>query len=229
MSIIQTYRRYTAQLTSGIDFLSNALGRAFSGTLAAVQDALAEGALQGFYSGLPQHPQQAADSLNQVGSDRGLGGLFRYRGESQVSWATRVRNAWQSYEQAGTDIQVLRAVNEWGNIIFPSTWNAAQVALTDGSWARFVVWLGAGLTTWQSGAVYGTHTYGETDLMYGLSSAITEDVFTLARIVQKWKPARSKGKIVVVLSGIAYDQPTITYDTGQVYGGAFSAAEIQAP
>lgn len=227
MSIVQTFRRYTSQLTSGIDFLRSALGVAYSGTIAVVHDALAEGALQGFYSGLPQHPQQAPDSLDQVGSDRG--GLYRFRTESQASWAGRVRNAWQSYEQAGTPVQMLRAVNEWGAIIFPATWNPANVALTDGTWARFVVWLSAGLTSWQSGDTYGTPDYGADNVLYGLSNAVTEDVDTLTRILQKWKPSRSKGKVIVVITGIAYDQPAITYNTGQVYGGTFAAAQIQAP
>lgn len=224
MSIISTYRRYIYQLTAGVDFLRDGLGYFYAGTIGAVADALLEGARQAFVQGLPGHPEQVEDSLNQVGADRQL---FRYRGESLASWSARVQNAWQSYEQAGTSIQVLRAVNEWGHIRFPLVWDSTHVFLTEGSWAMFVVWVGAGVLPWTTATTYGSgHVYGEVNLMYGISGAQLEDVVTLARIVKKWSPERSKGKIAIVLSGIAYGEPGVTYGGGGTYGG--SAIAIQA-
>lgn len=216
--MIQTYRRYTAQLTAGIDFLRSALGVAWAGTVALVQDALAEGTRQAFITGLPGHPEQTADSLDQCGAEREL---FRYRNESQASWAARVRNAWQFYEQAGTPIQVLRAVNEWGSIVFPATWDPTHVFLVEGPWARFSIFIEAGVLPWQPPVAYGSGiVYGGADVMYGVSNAKKEDIATLLRVIKKWKPARSKGNVVIVLSGHVYGEPGLVYGGGAVYGPA---------
>lgn len=218
MSIAQTYRRFTAQFTAAIDFLASGLGLAWSQTLAVVQDALAEGARQSFLQGLPGNPEQTEDSLNQVGSDREL---FRYRDESFASWSTRVHNAWQYYEQAGSPIQVLRAINEWGAIVFSATWNPANVFLVEGVWARFTIFMLPGTPPWQPATAYGSgHTYGEQNLLYGLSNAKLEDVTTLVRIVKKWKPKRSRGEGIIVTSGHVYGEPLLTYGGGAVYGDA---------
>jgi len=217
VTIQTTYRRYVAQLTRGVDFLRSGLGWFYAGTLGAITDSLLEGARQGFIQGLPGHPEQTEDSLNQVGADREL---FRYRLDTVATWSARVRNAWQYYEQAGTAIQVLRAVNEWGAITFASTWNPALVGLTEGSWARFQVWIGAGVTPWLPAAKYGSGiVYGGPNVMYGISNALTEDVQTLRKIIRKWKPMRSKASVLIVLSGIACDEPGITCDGGSLVDG----------
>ena len=226
MSIISTYRRYIYQLTAGVDFLRDGLGLLYAGTMGAVTDALLEGARQAFVQGLPGHPEQLEDSLNQVGADRQL---FRYRGESLASWSARVSNAWQGYEQGGTDIQVLRAVNEWGAIVFPATWDPAQVHLTEGPWATFVVWIAAGILPWAASVTYDSgHVYDEANLLYDVSGAQLEDVNTLGRIVAKWRPERSKASIVIVLDGIAYDEPGVTYDSGALYDDGNDVITIQA-
>jgi hypothetical protein len=226
VSIISTYRRYIYQLVAGVDFLRDGLGSFYAGTIGAVTDALLEGARQAFVQGLPGHPEQMEDSLNQVGADRQL---FRYRGEALASWSSRVQNAWLYYEQAGTNIQVLRAVNEWGHIMFPLLWDSSQVFLTEGPWATFLVWIGSGVLPWADPVTYDSgHVYDEPNLMYDVSSAQSEDVNTLSRIIAKWRPARSKGNVVIVLSGVAYDEPGITYDSGAVYGGGFDSVTIQA-
>ena len=204
MSIIATYRRFIYQLTAGVDFLRDGLGRLYAGTYGAVADATLEGVRQGVLSSLPGHPEQTADSLDQVGADRDL---FKYREESLASWATRVQNAWQSYEQAGTDIQVKRAINEWGLIMFPTTWSTGA-DLVEGAWARFTVWIHDADIPWAPAVTYGSGArYGDPDLMYGISNAKVEDVSTLVRIVQKWKPKRSRGRIIVLLSGHLVGEP----------------------
>jgi hypothetical protein len=226
MSIIATYRRYIYQLTAGVDFLRDGLGRLYAGTYGAVADAVMEGVRQAFVQSLPGHPEQLEDSLNQVGSDRKL---FKYRGESLASWSSRVSNAWDAYEQAGTSIQVLRAVNEWGHIVFPRFWDNSQVFLTEGAWATFNVWVGSLLTFWTDAPAYDSgQVYDSPDAMYDVGGAKAEDVTTLRRIVQKWKPERSRGRIIVGLGGILYDEPTITYDSGQVYATTSNALIMKA-
>jgi hypothetical protein len=89
------------------------------GALGLVADALGEGAQQAFFARLPGHPQQAPDSLARVGLDRDL---FKFRDETAVNWAARVRGAWDDYEQAGTDIQLLHVVNQFGAALWPATW-----------------------------------------------------------------------------------------------------------
>ncbi len=218
MSVIQTYRRFVSQLTSGIDFLASGLGAKWAGVLATVQDALAEGARQSFLQGLPGNPEQTVHSLNQVGADREL---FRYRGESVQSWASRVRNAWQYYEQAGTPQQMTRAIEEWGSIVFPATWGGVNNPI-EGVWARFTIFFLPGTFPWLGPGAYGAGgmVYGGADVLYGISNARLEDISTLIRIVKKWKPARSRGAIVIVLSGFVYGEPTIVYGGAAVYGTA---------
>lgn len=226
MSINATYRRYIYQLTAGVDFLREGLGRLYAGTYGAIADGLLEGVRQAFVQSLPGHPEQTSDSLDQVGSDRQL---FKYRSESIASWSSRVQNAWLYYEQAGTDIQVKRAINEWGTIVFGATWDPAKVFLTEGPWAQFTVWFAAGLTPWLPATTYDSGTvYDDPALLYDIRNATTEDVTTLSRLVKKWKPERSRGTILLVLSGIAYDEPGILYDNGEVYGTAPTVATIQA-
>lgn len=220
-----SYRRFIYELTAGVDFLRDGLGRLYAGTLGTVVDALVEGARQSFVQGLPGHPEQIEDSLNQNGADRSL---FRFRGETLVSWRGRIQNAWTYHEQAGTAIQVLRAVNEFGTIVFSATWNPALIFLTEDRWARFTVWLNSGVVPWAPAEIYDSGVvYDAPNLMYDLSGATTEDVSTLSAVIRKWAPLRSKGQALVVLSGLAYGQPGLVYGAGAVLS-AGSTARIGA-
>ncbi len=209
-----SYRRFIYELTAGVDFLRGGLGRLYAGTLGAVVDALVEGARQSFVQGLPGHSEQVEDSLNQIGADRSL---FRFRGETLASWRARTQGAWTYYEQAGTAIQVLRAVNQFGAIMFAPTWNPALIFLTEDRWARFTVWLGAGVVPWTAAPTYDSGVvYDAPDLMYDLSGATVEDVSTLSAVIRKWAPLRSKGQAVIVLSGVVYGEPGVVYGAGAV-------------
>lgn len=215
--IVSTYRSFVAQLTAGIQFCRAFLGERMAGTQGLIADLIAEGTLASIKSHMPGHPDQAEDALAQSGSDAGL---FRYRLETIANWRARVSNPWPFYEQGGTPIQMLRAVNEWGAIMFPATWNPAVVGLTEGPGSRFLVWLGSGITPWLPPSRYGSGIlYGGPNVMYGISNALSEDVDTLRRLVRKWKPMRSKATLMLVLSGIACDEPGITCDAGLLVDG----------
>jgi hypothetical protein len=216
--IIDNYRRFVEQLTVGLRHLRAHFGDRLTGALALGADEIGEAARFAFLVRLPGHPLQTEDALNQVGQDRQL---FRYRLESYQSWRSRIQNAWEHYEQAGTPIQILRAINDWGLAIFPSTWTVGQTFLLETGWATFQIYISSGLVAWQAPIVYGAgDTYGQDNLLYGVSNADTEDVATLSRIVRKWKPARSQGVIFVALGGLLYGEPGIEYGDGSLYGGS---------
>lgn len=210
MSIVVTYRSYVAKLVSGIDYLTDRLGSGYAGVYALVHDCLAQGATFAIESRLPGHPNQWRDALAQNGADAGL---FRYRGESDASWAARVSNPWPQYEQAGTAVQLMRAINEWGEIVFPSTWDPALVHYTENNTnGTFTIWLSAGITPWGPPWTYGDGSqYGTNGLLWGISNAIPEDVDTLKRIVRKWQRGSSKGRGCIVLSGHVWGEPGLTW------------------
>lgn len=216
MTIITSYRRMVGQITARLSWCQKFLPVRFIGTMGLLSDLTAEGARQAFLARLPGNPQQADDAAAQSGADAKL---FRYRGESQASWKARIRNPWPQYEQAGTAIQVLRAVNEWGAIVFPGSWDPAKVFLVEGVWATFTVFLGAGLVPWGPGVTYGSGArYGDGTL-YGISSPNLEDIDTLRRIIRKWKRSINRARITVIFSGVVYDEPGIVYDGGATYSG----------
>ena len=187
-----TFRRQLQDLTMAFEYIRAYWGRRLYGfTLGLVPDLVAEAATQAFYSRLPGHPQQAEDSLTQVGLDRDL---IRFRGESRAAYLARIKAAWDDYAQAGTDIQVLRVVNQWGYAGFPETWDPMLVNIQELNWEfTLTIQYGAIVPAWTP-EVYGSgRVYGETGFFYGLSSET--DLAMLKYLVAKWKRSASKGKI----------------------------------
>lgn len=207
--IVVNYRSFVAKLTAGISFCRAYFGDRMTGFQGLLGDMLAEATRFAIISHMPGHPEQAEDALNQEGSDRGI---FRYRGETAASWATRVRNAWECYEQCSTDIQLMRAINEWGAIVFPATWVPSQVNYTENNIdGTFVIWISAGVTPWGTAWSYGDgSSYGD-GLLWGITNALPEDVDTLCRIVRKWQRLSSKGRGCIVLSGHVWGEPGLAW------------------
>lgn len=203
-----------SQVTARLSWCQEFLAQRYIGTMGLITDLSAEGARQAFLAHLPGNPQQAEDATAQSGSDAGL---FRYRGESLASWASRVSNPWPAHEQAGTDVNLLREIDIWGHIVYPITWVSGQCYILEPQWARFVLFIPAGLLPWTGPPAYGGgSTYGDGS-HYGVI-ANSEDLATLRRIVRKWKPSRSKGTSVAMLSGHVYGQHAFTYGGGATYG-----------
>lgn len=200
-----TFRRVVWQTVAGLAFLRAYWGRRLAGgAIGLMADALSEGASQAFYARLPGHPQQAPDSLTQVGRDRDL---FRFRGETDDAWEARVHDAWTDYEQAGTPQQLLHVVNQWGQAGWPSTWNTGLITLVesvDPAVFQFTLTIGFGTIDppWTI-ATYGSgHVYGEFGLFYGVGA--NTDLPTLLYLVRKWKPARSQAKVKIYTSVSAF-------------------------
>lgn len=234
--IVATYRSFIAGLTAGVQWAQQYLGQRYMGTVGLLGDLVAEGARQTFLQRLPGSPDQAEDSLNQSGADAGL---FRYRGESLSSWRARVGDPWEQHEQSGSDRDLLREVDVWGSIVYPSTWVDGVSYLLEASNGSFYLLIPAGLLPWT-----GPHAYDDGGLVYdGIGSyddgstyddaAIKyddptllfdvrgnpEDVATLRAILKRFRPARSKYTIIVPVTGIVYDEVGVTYDGGSIYDG----------
>lgn len=161
---------------------------------------MGEGASQAFYARLPGHPQQAPDSLTQVGLDRDL---HRFRGETDANWKTRVFEAWNDYEQGGTPQQVKKVVNQWGNAGFPATWVDADLSLVesvDSADFSFTLTIPFGMISppWTPEVYGGGLVYGQPGFFYGLSAEV--DIAMLRFIIKKWKPARSVCRLIIFTS-----------------------------
>lgn len=219
MSYLDNYRSMVAGLTRGLRYARAHYGIRFFGTIGLYADLISEGARQGFIARLPGHPEQAEDSLNQVGADRNLS---RYAKETRAQYTTRVINAWQSYAEAGSPIGLMREVRYWATVSFPTSYPANPIAvLLEQGWAKFTVFFSSGgLTGWTTSVTYGSGAvYGQSNLMYGLGpGALSSDVDAIRRTVRKWKPSRSQGSIMVATGpGSPYGYPGLTYGGGALY------------
>ncbi len=188
-----TIRRFAWETVTGLPFLRGKWGRRLvGGAIGLVADMMGESMSQAVYARMPGHPQQATDSLIQSGKDRGL---IRFRGETDANWQTRVREAWDDYQQGGTPQQMKKVVNQWGTAGFAATWSSAFVTLTesvDPAVFTFNLTIGFGAISppWVP-VLYGSgHVYGEGGFFYGLQAST--DISMLIYIVRKWKPSRSK-------------------------------------
>lgn len=219
MSYLDNYKSMVAGLTRGLRYARANYGIRFFGTIGLYADLISEGARQGFIARLPGHPEQAEDSLNQVGSDRNL---FKYARETRPQYTARVQNAWQSYAQAGSPLGLMREVTYWATVSFPTSYptHTAAILLEQG-WAKFAVLFSQNsLAGWSGPTLYGAgQTYGQANLMYGLGAAVlSSDVDALRRTVRKWKPSRSQGTIIVATgAGSFYGTPGLLYGGGAVY------------
>lgn len=196
-----TFRRFVWDVTKGMSYVRAYWSRRLAGVvLGLIADSIAEAANQSVFARLPGHPQQAPDSLARVGLDRDLN---RFRGETDGNWLARVRAAWDDYEQGGSDIQLMRVVNQWGAAGWPATWipitsisesvNPLIFEFTitipfgsiDPPWFQ---WLYGGGSIWGSAGLYWDVTGPGIDIP------------TLLYLVRKWKPSRSKAFVRVELT-----------------------------
>ncbi len=198
---MNTFRRFVWETVVNFAWARAFWGRRLvGGAMGLIGDAIGEATSQMFYARLPGHPQQAVDSLVQSGKDRKL---ERFRGESVSAFLTRVFDAWDDYEQAGTSIQVLKAINQWGAAGWPVTWDPGGVTLDESGDPfdfSFVVTIADGLISppWTPEVYGGGHTYGDVGFFYGLAD--DTDVAMLRYIVRKWKRSSSVGYVKIYYS-----------------------------
>ncbi len=197
--LTNTFRRFAWDLLTGIVWARAYFGRRLLGAFSMLGDDVAATATQAFYARLPGHPQQAPDSLIQVGKDRGL---IRFRGETDAAWVARVRAAWDDYAQGGTDIQMRRVLNQWGNAGWPLTWDDTWTLVETSGVGVFQIHItipfGLIDPPWEPIAYGSGHLYGETGFFYG--AAPSSDLAMLLYLVRKWKPSRTKAFVTVYFS-----------------------------
>ena len=200
-----TFRRMVWVTVTGLALFRAKWGRRLvGGAIGLIGDALNEGATQAFYARLPGHPQQAPDSLTQSANDRGL---FRFRGESIATFAARVAAAWDDYAQAGTSIQLLKVVNQWGVAGWPASWDESLITCVESGdpavWT-FTLTIGFGAISpdWDPWVVGAGHVIGELGLFVGAAEGI--DFQTLIFLVNKWKRSASVGYVKMYYSVSAF-------------------------
>ncbi len=193
-----TFRRMVWSLGAGLGLVRATWGRRLlGGAIGLMGDALNEGATQAFYARLPGHRHQAPDSLIQSAKDRGL---FRFRGESLPTFAARALAAWDDYAQAGTSIQVLKVINQWGLARWPETWDDLLITLVESGdpddWSfDLTIGYGAISPPWVPWVIGDGSLIGEFGLYVGVGPST--DIPTLLYLVRKWKRSASLGRIKV--------------------------------
>jgi hypothetical protein len=193
-----TWRRFVWETVTGIGWLRAFWGRRLSGgAIGLFADLIAEGATQAFFARLVGHPQQAPDSLLQVGRDRDL---IRFRGETEANYRARVGDAWDDYDQGGTPQQMLHVIDQWGSAGWPETWINDTCTLVEGEPFEFTITIPFGLIDppWVPEVYGGGHTYAELGFYYGVG--VSTDIPMLLYLVRKWKPARCVGYVRVYYS-----------------------------
>jgi hypothetical protein len=200
--LTNTFRRFAWDLLTGITWARAFFGRRLLGTFSMVADEVSSTATQAFFAHLVGHPQQAPDSLVEAAKDRGL---IRFRGETDAAWKARAQEAWDDYAQAGTDIQMKRVLNQWGEAGWPTTWDPMAWTLVETSGVgvfRIDITIPYGLIVppWTP-ITYGSgHIYGEEGFFYGAGPS--NDLAMLLYLVRKWKPSRTKAYVTVFWSAI---------------------------
>lgn len=195
-----TFKRWVAVQVQALQtFTAHWGSRWVGGAYGIIADCIAEATNQALYARLPGHPQQAPDSLAQVGADRGL---FRFRGETDANWLARVSSAWSDYAQSGTPQQMLRVINQWGKAGWPGTWvNLASVDETTYVKAatpfvfQVTIPYGSIVPPWTPTTYGSGHNYGEAGLYYGIGPS--SDIPIILYLVHKWKPSRCLARVQI--------------------------------
>lgn len=182
-----TFRSWIAETFAGIKYARAHFGERYFGAQGLTLDLVSEGLRQAFLSRLFGNDKLTESVLNEQGNSLNL---FRFRLEDGISWRKRIREVWQSYEQAGTPQQVIRAVNEWGEANYNWNPNQTNVTLYEIGWAYFEIDIPDGRLPWINGEQWGSFAWGDGTL-WGIGNADRDDLATFIRVIKKWKPARS--------------------------------------
>jgi hypothetical protein len=178
--------------------LVRAIGRVFDDAYSTVFEAGAAGSVDA-----PSFPN---DALALVGSERNI---ERYPAETDSQYKLRVKNAWDSWSQAGT----MRLVAELDYLGFEATIKENHTSSWDwdgdaDNWSRiWVVITGHdwGVSNWGEGTI-GTGVWG--------CDASQHEAATLLRLIRKWKPGHIVPITIVVMDAgtWASNQPDGTWD-----------------
>jgi hypothetical protein len=183
---------YTAEALSPT-VLQGARGERLAGAFALMFDTLAETAneaVKARFLGSNTHP---VDALPLIGQERMLP---RYPVDSDASYRARLRDAWNAWTKAGTDVGIVAQLAAMGLTAYvreqnidwdwdgdTANWSRFWVVITGHPWSR---WKWGDGHTWGGGQSWG-------------SSATVAEVRSVRALVRKWKPARSVCPYIIVV------------------------------
>jgi len=200
---VRTYRQWALDLAP--PWLRGEWGEKLVQAIGLVFDALEEANFEATAAGTLDAPTFPAEALEYIGHERMI---ERYPAETDAAYKTRVKGAWESWRQAGTQYLVdeLAAAGFTASIHQVYDWN------WDGNaawWSRFWVVISVhswGPTYWASNRYWGNNGVWGCD-------ATQPEAATLLRLIRKWKPAHMFPITVVVMDATrwAADQPDGTW------------------
>lgn len=229
MSYLDNYKAFAAGLVKGLRIFKNGYyGQRLIGTVGLVADMVAEGSRQAFIARLPGHPEQSEDSALQVGVDRQL---TRFKYEPLLNYKDRLRNAWTTYAQRGTNIGLKAELDYcvsciWTpNGIFAGITTAMTRAFEQG-WADHLTVLtspgqGSVNGAWSTVAEsYGSFNYSNNK-WWGISNVLLEDMNAIKKVIRDALPSRTKGFL-------AWNNLSIFYGSTNTYGGGSNYSATSA-
>lgn len=209
-------------------WLTSGEGELLGYALDLLKDAYAQRALKGLLIRFPQQDPLGtpapADALAAMGRDRRVVKGF---GESDESYARRLRRWLDDRRKAGNPFALMERLAEYtgegckfrtfdntGNCFTRETDGSTSYLLSvasgggsastwvwDGDtskWSRFWVVIYPPASLWTVGPNYGDgDTYGQTGLTWG-ATATPEQVNTIQRIVNDWKPAGTRCVNIII-------------------------------
>jgi hypothetical protein len=200
---LRTYRQWA--LENSPTWLRGPWGEKLVTTIGGIFDEAYGAAFQAGAAGSVGAPTFPNDALALVGSERNI---ERYPAETDAEYKTRVKGAWESWQQAGT----MRIVSELAYLGFTAeikeNWDWDWDGDEGTNWSRFwVVITGHDfeLTRWGDGRKWGEGVWG--------CDATVEEANALLRLVRKWKPGHTFPITIIVLNEDVWDtdQPDGTW------------------
>lgn len=231
---MKTFRTIRA-LAGGPRWLTTGEGRLVNYALDLLKDGFVKRLYLGLLARFPQDPNDTTgattatpDALAAIGRDRRV---VRGIAETDASYARRLITWLDDRQRAGNPFMLMqqlagyvgtangvsfRTVDTRGNwyardaagvetsSIKQANWN--WDGLSSPLWSRFWVIIYPG-TLWSAEGTWGTGTWGDTTGVLG-ATVTQEQAATLRTIVADWKPAGTRGEIILALGGTSTFLPT---------------------
>jgi hypothetical protein len=188
MAQFKPFRVWAAQLCP--PWLRGDWGEQLVMAFGLIYDLFAEEVRLSGEASMMESPDFAPDALQRIGLERRMP---RYLIDTDATYKSRLKNAWQAWQQAGTRQGVLAQLQAMGvqaTIVESFEWNWDD---NPDDWSRF--WVVITGHAWTQ-TVYGVPNYG--DCTYGSNMTVAE-VEALRKLVRQWKPAHVRCQYLIVV------------------------------